>query len=116
MLKKFICIIMLSAGSAVAGEAVVEGAEASKSGDSWNFSVTVSHADEGWDHYADGWRVDSPDGAELGYRKLVHPHVNEQPFTRSLGGVSVPDDMKEVTIRANDNVHGWGAPFALTLP
>ena len=60
--------------------------------------------------------VEAPDGTELGYRKLLHPHVNEQPFTRSLGGVSVPDGMTEVVIRAHDSVHGWGAPYALTLP
>ena len=108
--------IMLMPSVLWADMPVVEGAEARKSGGTWSFSVTVSHGDTGWDHYADGWRVEAPDGTELGYRKLLHPHVNEQPFTRSLGGVSVPDGMTEVVIRAHDSVHGWGAPYALTLP
>lgn len=116
MLKKIICFMVLSAGAASAGEAMVEGAEARKSGDAWNFSVTVRHGDTGWDHYADGWRVEMPDGTELGYRKLHHPHVNEQPFTRSLSGVEVPEGTKEVMIRAHDSVHGWGEAFALTMP
>ena len=44
------------------------------------------HPDTGWDDYADGWRVLDMDGNELGMRVLHHPHVDEQPFTRSLSG------------------------------
>ena len=91
-----------------AGEADVVAAEALRTGDTWRFEVTLRHADQGWDHYADGWAVLAPDGSELGYRELLHPHVNEQPFTRSLGGVSVPEGVERVTIRAHDSVHGWG--------
>jgi len=47
------------------------------------FDVTLSHADTGWEDYADGWRVELEDGTVLGTRVLGHPHVNEQPFTRS---------------------------------
>jgi len=43
--------------------------------------------------------------------------VNEQPFTRSLGGVVLPEGMREVFIRARDNVDGWGeAVTPFTLP
>ena len=31
----------------------------------WRFDVTVRHADEGWDHYADKWDVVAPDGTVL---------------------------------------------------
>ncbi len=55
------------------------------------------------------------DGTVLGTRKLLHPHVDEQPFTRSLSGVAIPDDVAEVTIRAHDNVHGYGGQ-ELTVP
>ena len=54
-------------------------------------SVTVSHPDTGWDHYADVWRILAPDGTELAERILVHPHVSEQPFTRSTAFVAPPD-------------------------
>ena len=74
----------------------------------WSFSVTVKHADEGWDHYADRWDVLGPDGEVLGTRVLYHPHVSEQPFTRSLGGVEIPKGVKKVTVRARDSVHGYG--------
>jgi hypothetical protein len=68
----------------------------------------VRHADTGWDHYANRWDVLAPDGTVLGTRTLLHPHENEQPFTRSLSGVSVPEGVRLVTIRANDSVHGEG--------
>ena len=50
----------------------------------------------------------APDGAVLGTRVLVHPHKTEQPFTRSLGGVKIPENVAEVTLRAHDSVHGYG--------
>jgi hypothetical protein len=76
--------------------------------DTYRFSVTVRHADEGWDHYADRWEVLAPDGTVLGVRTLHHPHVDEQPFTRSLSGVSVPAGIERVRVRARDSRHGWG--------
>ncbi|MDZ7663426.1 hypothetical protein [Thiohalophilus sp.] len=75
----------------------------------WRAHVTLKHADTGWDHYADGWRVVTPEGKELGHRTLHHPHVNEQPFTRSLSGIAIADDMTEVMVEAHDKVHGWSA-------
>ena len=67
-----------------AGEADVVRLEATRiSPGVWRFDVTVRHADEGWDHYADRWDVIGPDGAVLATRVLLHPHVGEQPFTRS---------------------------------
>ncbi|MEO1194427.1 MAG: hypothetical protein AAFY02_21975 [Pseudomonadota bacterium] len=74
----------------------------------FRFDVTVAHPDTGWDDYADRWEVLAPDGTSLGVRVLAHPHVNEQPFTRSLGGVAIPEDVTEVTVRARDSVDGWG--------
>ncbi|MHA3915381.1 hypothetical protein [Halovulum sp. GXIMD14793] len=101
---------------ALAGAPEIVNAAAQKVGDNWRFDVTVRHADTGWDHYADGWTVYAPDGTELGYRKLLHPHESEQPFTRSLGGVRIPNGVTQVKIRAHDNVHGDGPMFTLTLP
>jgi hypothetical protein len=71
------------------------------------FSVTLSHPDTGWDHYADGWEVLDADGNSLGLRELLHPHVTEQPFTRALGGVQVPEGASTVYVRARCNVDGW---------
>ena len=51
-----------------------------------------------------------PDGTVLGTCTLLHPHDAEQPFTRSLSGVAIPDHVVEVTIRARDSVHGYGGP------
>ncbi len=96
-------------GPAGAGEAdVVEVQAVPESAGSWRFNVTVRHADTGWDHYADQWQVVAPDGRVLGTRVLLHPHENEQPFTRSLGGVKIPPEVTQVTVRAGDSVHGFG--------
>ena len=74
---------------------------------SCRFSVTLEHADQGWDHYADLWEVVAMDGRLLGSRVLYHPHEHEQPFTRSLSGVKIPPGMNQVKIRAHDSVHGY---------
>jgi len=70
------------------------------------FSVTISHADEGWSHFANGWKIFTPAGELIGHRALAHPHVNEQPFTRSVRGIKIPPSVDTVVLRANDSVHG----------
>ena len=107
----------LVSGAAMAGDAVVVDAAARASGGSWRFDVTLAHPDSGWEHYADKWDVVAPDGALLGTRVLLHPHVSEQPFTRSLTGVAVPAGIDRVMIRAHDNVDGYGdSDYELALP
>lgn len=101
---------------AAAGDTSVVRAKAAKMGGSWRIDVTIRHDDAGWDHYADGWGVYTTDGTQLGYRELLHPHVNEQPFTRSLTGVKIPAGVTALVIRAKDNVHGEGPPYTLQLP
>ena len=61
------------------------------------------------DDYADGWRVVLEDGTVLGTRVLHHPHVDEQPFTRSLGNVTIPAGLPAVFVEARTNTGGWGA-------
>lgn len=84
----------------------------------WTFIVTVSSDETGWNKYADAWEVRRVDTGEvLGTRVLAHPHVNEQPFTRQLSGVVIPDDVTEVVIAARDSVLGFcGEEFTLQLP
>lgn len=81
----------------------------------WTFSVTVRHPDTGWEDYADGWDVVTPDGQVLKVnpddpftRLLLHPHVNEQPFTRSQSRIRIPDGVTQVTVRAHSLVRGFG--------
>lgn len=103
------CLFVTSLAAApqtLADDVEIVDAKARQSGDTWTFSVTLKHGDTGWDHYADLWQVFAPDGTLLGERVLLHPHENEQPFTRSLSGVQVPEGVTEVVIRARDSVHG----------
>ena len=74
----------------------------------WSFEVTVQHEDTGWEHYADRWEVVTPEGEVLATRVLAHPHVDEQPFTRSQSRVAIPPDVTQVRVRAHDLVDGYG--------
>ena len=71
------------------------------------FMVTLEHADQGWNHYANLWEVVTLTDQLLGARVLYHPHENEQPFTRSLSGVSIPAGLRQVKVRARDSLHGY---------
>ena len=104
----FVCLLLMST-AAFAGEADVIEVEVRRiGGDTYRFDVTVRHADEGWEHFANKWEITAPDGTVLGTRILAHPHVEEQPFTRSLSGVKIPENLAEITVRAHDLVHGYG--------
>ena len=109
--------LLCATSPAFAHEAVIVGATAAPSGAGWSISVTVAHEEAGWDDYADGWRVENDAGDTLGTRVLQHPHANEQPFTRSLPGVSLPNGAEAIWIRARTSVDGWGKTrFRLELP
>ncbi len=102
-------LFLLTSGVVWAGEADVVDVRVENRGDRiFTFFVTLRHDDQGWDHYANKWEIVAPDGRLLGTRVLVHPHVEEQPFTRSLGGIKIEPDIQQVTIRAHDSVHGYG--------
>jgi len=86
----------------------------------WTFHVTVSHPDQGWEDYADGWDIVLPDGFVLKpdpaaqfSRSLLHPHVAEQPFTRSLSEVEIPAGITQVLVRAHDLVDGYGGEMVV---
>ena len=122
MKKLALSLFMLAASfaispGAVAGKADVLKATATKTGDSWSVSATIRHADTGWKHYANSFQVLGPDRKVLGTRVLFHPHVDEQPFTRSLTGIKIPVGIKSIIVRAGDLVHGYGgAEVTIKLP
>ena len=80
----------------------------------WQFDVTVEHSDEGWDHYADAWQVVNPeDMGVIVERILTHPHDNEQPFTRREIGITIPEGLTGVLVRARCTEHGFGGSAVL---
>lgn len=108
--------LFFSVQTAHAGEADVVDVKVTGSGNSFTFSVSVRHGDTGWDHYADKWEVVGEDGKVFGTRVLAHPHVNEQPFTRS-GSATIPEGINQVIVRAHDRVDGYGGKeMTVTLP
>lgn len=86
----------------------IVGVEATRDGDTWTFAVTVSSPYDSPEQYADGWRVVGPDDEVYGEHTLTHDHATEQPFTRTQSGVTIPDDVIEVTIEGRDLLNGYG--------
>ncbi|MFW2372307.1 MAG: hypothetical protein ACN4GM_04240 [Gammaproteobacteria bacterium] len=111
-----ICLFSISLLNSVhAGEVNILAAEFRTSGNNqWSVNVTLKHEDSGWDHYADNWRIVDSQGKLLGERVLYHPHVNEQPFTRSLNSVKLEKGISLIYIEAHDKMHGW-TPHRLTV-
>jgi hypothetical protein len=107
IIGSLITVLLSYSSIAVSDQARIVDVKVTDNQGSFRFDVTLEHADTGWDHYADGWEVMSPAGDILGKRVLAHPHVDEQPFTRSLSGVRIPQGINTVTIRAHDSVHGY---------
>lgn len=82
----------------------------------YRFDVTLQHKDTGWDHFANRWEILDTQGNILATRTLHHPHVNEQPFTRSLS-ITLPEHIKTVVIRGHDSEHNYGGKEAkVSLP
>ncbi|MDR9484667.1 MULTISPECIES: hypothetical protein [Sediminimonas] len=117
MIRKTLSLFLLVICTPALSEApVVEDVDVSHGDIGWRMAVTLSHPDTGWDHYADGWEVLDAAGNRLGYRKLHHPHVNEQPFTRSLTGIMVPDGVHQVLVKVRCSQDGWaGEAVAVSL-
>lgn len=115
-MKALSVALLLLSGASLADEVRIVDVRVECAG-SCTFAVTLEHEDQGWNHYADQWDVMTLDDNLLGSRVLHHPHDNEQPFTRSLSGVSIPAGVSQVKIRARDSVHGYSSQeFLVDLP
>lgn len=83
----------------------------------FGLDVTISSPYDSADRYADAWRVVGDDGVVYGVRELTHDHGNEQPFTRSMDGVEIPETVSTIVVEGRDQVYGWGGTaITLTLP
>lgn len=116
-MTKITMLFMLGALSLYANEAdvlkVIVNCDASKN---CRFDVTIKHNDTGWKDYANKFKIIAPDGEILGTRVLFHPHVNEQPFTRSISNVKIPKGVKSVKVKAYESLHKYnGKEFKVNL-
>ncbi len=103
--------------AAAPGHADVVGVRVCRNSDgSYCFNVTIRSRDNGWDSFADAFEILSPDETVISRRILAHPHETEQPFTRELDGVAIPNGVDTVTVRAHHKEHGFsGATMAVKL-
>jgi len=107
-MKRLMGLLMaLALGAATAGEVEIVHTEFTLRPGGWTVNTTLRHADSGWDHYADAWRIVDEQGAILGARTLLHPHEDEQPFTRGSDAVQIPAATTIVFVEAHDKLHGW---------
>jgi hypothetical protein len=107
-----------ASGEGVQACADVIGGDIERSGDgTFRISATVRSGETGWEKYADAWEVRKLDGTVIDVRVLAHPHVTEQPFTRSLSSVTIPEDTGQVILAARDLVNGFcGETLTLDVP
>ena len=102
MQKILVALLFFYSTGCMASEARILEVQAElTSAQKFNFIVTVKHADTGWDHYADAWRIYTPEGELIAERVLHHPHVDEQPFKRNLMGVRIPQGANELILKAS---------------
>ena len=117
--NKFICSGLFWICSCVCygGEAGIVNAEVECSHKLCRFRVTMQHEDEGWEHYVNRFEILNLEKNKiLGFRKLQHPHVKEQPFTRSAS-VLFDELPSAVVIRAYDSIHEYGGKeIILAIP
>jgi len=83
----------------------------------YSFSVTLSSPYDTPERYADAYRIMDKAGNIYGIRKLLHDHGYEQPFTRNLSRIEIPESVTSVIIEGRDKQYGWGGEtYTLDLP
>lgn len=87
---------------------IVKATVVARSDTLFDVQVTVSSAYDTPERYADGWRVLTPDGTVLGSHTLLHHHGAEQPFTRLMSGLTIPEGVRTVVVEGRDLVNGYG--------
>jgi len=79
-----------------------------RSANVFDFDVTVSSPYDTQERYADAIRVVAKPSVVLGERILFHDHADEQPFTRDVYGVKIPQGIRVVVVQARDKANGYG--------
>jgi hypothetical protein len=97
----FATVLGFVSAIAHAGEADVIAATAKRNADgTYRIDATIKSRDTGWDYYAERFEVVTQDGKILAIRVLLHPHEDEQPFTRELDNVKIPAGVTDIKVRA----------------
>ncbi len=121
----FTALVTLLAASLAFGETdteqrypdVIDVSVSATGDDRFTFQVTLSSPYDTPQRYADAFRVMSEEGDTLGVRELLHDHASEQPFTRSLSGVSITPGITRVVVQGRDQAHGYGGEtMTVSLP
>ena len=84
---------LLPANASWAGQAsVMDATVHANNNGTYAILATTFHKDEGLERYVYKFEVLDISEKVLATRVLFHPYVDERPFTRSIGNVTVPVD------------------------
>ena len=86
----------------------VVAAEVSGDSDLFTFQVMISSPYASAERHTDAVRVIGDDGVVYGILELTHPHAGQQPFSRTLRDVEIPESVTKVIIEGRDSTYGWG--------
>ena len=106
-MKTKLTLILLFITSLYSNEVDVINATASCQDNNCYITATLKHNDTSWKHYANKFDI-IVDNIIIATRILHHPHIHEQPFTRSISNVKIPNNTKTITIKAHDLIHKYG--------
>lgn len=98
-----------SVGAVSADAPKVLSASATQDDGLWTIKVTMSHVDTGWDHYAKGFELLSPDKKRLAYGEIARPHVGKKTIETTLTGITLPKGLTYVLIRTRCSLVGWAS-------
>ena len=104
-IKHFLILAIFLLNTVYASKAEIKNVTVSKSSNNlYTFNVTILHNDTGWNHYINKWTIVDSNDNIIATRILHHPHVNEQPFTRSKSNVLIDGTSKEYFIKIYENI------------
>ena len=98
---------MVVSTSLFAKEVEITKVELESTKSTWTVQVTLSHDDQGYDHYANGWRIVDAKKNILASQELYHPHDSKKPFTDSKTNITIPRGTKIIFVEAQAKPHGW---------
>lgn len=96
-------------GAAFADAPKVLAAKAIEDDGRWKITVTMSHEDTGWDHYAKGFELLTPDKKRVAYGEETRPHVGKKSFDTTLTGITLPPGIPYLLIRTRCSLVGWAS-------
>jgi hypothetical protein len=103
----FVIVALVFSPLLLAKEVEITKVELEPTGSTWTVHVTLRHDDQGFEHYANGWRLVDAKKNVIAAQELYHPHDKKKSFTDSKANIKIPSQTKLVFLEAQAKPHGW---------